>query len=978
MANKRPDQLPSLNATPVGSELVLIYQGNTLKRQAYQTHAVNLMQQLTTDDLPTTGSRKLLTTGEYNDVLSAGTESLRLGQTQAQTITGNITLGTTQPYKQLIAPNAAGYTLGVTAPFAFKNTGLFPVTLLGPDNGSGIQTLILQPRAEAVSYFDTTGLVIKQASQAPVVNVLDFGAKGDGATNDKAAIQAAIDYVSGVGGGTVYFPYTSGGYRLQASLLVKSNVRLVGESINTRIFNTNAAGDFNVLTPGTISVKAATESKTYLLTGSPNIQDGSNILTLNTVAESSNFLPGDFVVMISPEFHFVKNGLRIPKLLRLNKVVKVNSASGEITLDRAIAGTWTTAYVGLIKQRAAGAQATGPLGLPIFVAENIVVENLTFEQTKNQFWLQYGGMYNFIFRNIIVKKGRGGIYTNMNSGGIWENMVVEFSQRAIELACGSDGVTMRNITANYVSPFKYRVLSIVPNVSGVTTVNTAEPHEFVTGDRIQFTNIPEYSGVIYTITVVDTDTFTLNGTNNGSSATVSANSYVSYRPIVELAAVKVGESSDDVLIDNLRVRGGFPGYTNVLLTGCTNVRIINSTFNTKKVNGSAIQIKTGLGNDTYAVATVTVSGSNTIFETVLPHSFEEDDTVTFSNLTGWTAPSYPIRLISATSFAIDGIAVAATPTGSSTVSLTPTSSYNPDWAGSATSSDASGCDVSNNLFDMGASLTGYFLRMDNLTSGEGPINNIIRNNNFLGTFTGSTQVALKPAGKNNQIRDNNFNDGALLIDTDLILDNRIEGNFIPDGPTASTPAYRLDNNQYRRNTSESSKILRKGLKTWAGEEIITNTSNASDPAVNNPANTTTSYNRVFPLLANSLQVADLITVEFVLTKTGTAGTCGLVLNLGTVINTLGSTYLPVTIPAAATSVRGKYEFYVNTAGIRKMSLSYADSTGVAQAATTSLGGQNLTSDRWLRLVATKPSNADTLTFDNVVWTVKRRGITFET
>ena len=46
------------------------------------------------------------------------------------------------------------------------------------------------------------------------INVLDFGAKGDGMTDDTAAIQAAIDYTVQRGGGKIFFPYMPRGYRI--------------------------------------------------------------------------------------------------------------------------------------------------------------------------------------------------------------------------------------------------------------------------------------------------------------------------------------------------------------------------------------------------------------------------------------------------------------------------------------------------------------------------------------------------------------------------------------------------------------------------------------------------------------------------------------------------------------------------------------------------------------------------------------------
>lgn len=46
------------------------------------------------------------------------------------------------------------------------------------------------------------------------ISVTEFGAQGDGVTDDTDAIQAAINHVYARGSGTVYFPFTATGYRI--------------------------------------------------------------------------------------------------------------------------------------------------------------------------------------------------------------------------------------------------------------------------------------------------------------------------------------------------------------------------------------------------------------------------------------------------------------------------------------------------------------------------------------------------------------------------------------------------------------------------------------------------------------------------------------------------------------------------------------------------------------------------------------------
>lgn len=74
------------------------------------------------------------------------------------------------------------------------------------------------------------------------VNVYDFGATGDGVTDDTTSIQNAITTVSNLGGGVVEFP--KGIFLISTTLIVSSNVSLNGSgsdatNIDTQIANSN-------------------------------------------------------------------------------------------------------------------------------------------------------------------------------------------------------------------------------------------------------------------------------------------------------------------------------------------------------------------------------------------------------------------------------------------------------------------------------------------------------------------------------------------------------------------------------------------------------------------------------------------------------------------------------------------------------------------------------------------------------------------
>ena len=84
--------------------------------------------------------------------------------------------------------------------------------------------------ASAVNAIAETGA---SPGASPEINVKDYGAVGDGVTDDTLNLQAAIDATVAAGGGTVYLPH--GVYRTTAPVVVDSNITLMGDGAKSVI-----------------------------------------------------------------------------------------------------------------------------------------------------------------------------------------------------------------------------------------------------------------------------------------------------------------------------------------------------------------------------------------------------------------------------------------------------------------------------------------------------------------------------------------------------------------------------------------------------------------------------------------------------------------------------------------------------------------------------------------------------------------------